>query len=202
MISDTARHNWVSPAQFRDAVSILGRELIHALRNPSPESPYAHIGDAQTKALEQLAEILNAPQSNHNSRFPQWHKNSYLSHHQGWPHHFQGWQYLPSQGHQMYHPSWRWNRTKRELLHPHQASQITGWILFHQIHPHLQGCNKETANKMQQTRFLSSWWHHLSSHQITINTNSTIDNINNQQWVSCGMLTPPNIYITWNQMQF
>ena len=28
---------------------------LHALRNPAPAAPYAHIGDAQMQALEQLA---------------------------------------------------------------------------------------------------------------------------------------------------
>ena len=30
--------------------------MIRALRNPAPAAPYAHIGDAQIQALDQLAE--------------------------------------------------------------------------------------------------------------------------------------------------
>ena len=70
--------------------TIAAIELIHALRNPAPAAPYAHIGDDQMQALEQLAEFFNAPRYNHNNRFPQRHRNSYLSHHQGWLDRFQG----------------------------------------------------------------------------------------------------------------
>ena len=36
--------------------TIAATELIHALRNPETAAPYAHIGDAQMQALDQLAE--------------------------------------------------------------------------------------------------------------------------------------------------
>ena len=36
--------------------TIAAIELIHALRNPEPAAPYAHIGDAQVQELEQLAD--------------------------------------------------------------------------------------------------------------------------------------------------
>ena len=36
--------------------TIAATELIHALRNPAPAAPYAHIGDAQMQELDQLAE--------------------------------------------------------------------------------------------------------------------------------------------------
>ena len=36
--------------------TIVATELIHALRNPAPAAPYAHIGDVQLQALDQLAE--------------------------------------------------------------------------------------------------------------------------------------------------
>ena len=38
--------------------TIAATELIHALRNPAPAALYAHIGDAQIQALDQLAEIF------------------------------------------------------------------------------------------------------------------------------------------------
>ena len=39
--------------------TIAATELIHALCNPAPAAPYAHIGDAQMQALDQLAEIFH-----------------------------------------------------------------------------------------------------------------------------------------------
>ena len=38
--------------------TIAATELIHALRNPAPAAPYAHIGYAKIQALDQLATIL------------------------------------------------------------------------------------------------------------------------------------------------
>ena len=38
--------------------TIATTELIHALRNPAPAAPYAHIGYVQLQALDQLAEIF------------------------------------------------------------------------------------------------------------------------------------------------
>ena len=37
----------------------MATELIHALYNPAPAAPYAHIGDTQMQALEQLAEFFH-----------------------------------------------------------------------------------------------------------------------------------------------
>ena len=60
--SDTVEffpHNSKMP--FRSSTenaTIAATELIHALRNPSPAAPYAHIGDAQIAALTTLAEIF------------------------------------------------------------------------------------------------------------------------------------------------
>ena len=36
--------------------TIAATELIHALHNPAPAAPYAHIGDAQMQALDKLSE--------------------------------------------------------------------------------------------------------------------------------------------------
>ena len=52
-------HNCKIP--FRSSAenaTIAATELIHALRNPAPATPYAHIGDVQLQALDQLAEIF------------------------------------------------------------------------------------------------------------------------------------------------
>ena len=52
-------HNCKMP--FRSSAenaTIAATELIHALRNPAPAAPYAHIGDVQLQALDQLAEIF------------------------------------------------------------------------------------------------------------------------------------------------
>ena len=38
--------------------TIAATELIYALRNTEPAAPYAHIGDAQVQALEQLADFF------------------------------------------------------------------------------------------------------------------------------------------------
>ena len=38
--------------------TIAATELIHDLRNPAPAAPYAHIGNAQMQALDQLAEFF------------------------------------------------------------------------------------------------------------------------------------------------
>ena len=48
-------HN--SKMSFRSSAenaTIAATELIHALHNPAPEAPYAHIGDAQMHVLDQL----------------------------------------------------------------------------------------------------------------------------------------------------
>ena len=52
-------HNSKMPFRYltKDA-TIAATELIHALRNPAPAATYAHIGDAQGQALEQLAKIF------------------------------------------------------------------------------------------------------------------------------------------------
>ena len=52
-------HN--SKIPFRSSMenaAIAATELIHALHNPALAAPYAHIGDAQLQALEQLAKIF------------------------------------------------------------------------------------------------------------------------------------------------
>ena len=38
--------------------TIAATELIHALRNPAPAAPYAHIGDVQLQALDKLSEMF------------------------------------------------------------------------------------------------------------------------------------------------
>ena len=49
-------HNTKMPfISSTENANIAAIELIHALRNPAPAAPYAHIGDAQMQALEQLA---------------------------------------------------------------------------------------------------------------------------------------------------
>ena len=50
-------HNSKMPFRsLTENATIAATELIHALRNPTPEAPYAHIGDVQVQALEQLDE--------------------------------------------------------------------------------------------------------------------------------------------------
>ena len=50
-------HNSKMPLRYSaENATIAATELIHALRNPAPAEPYAHIGDVQMQALDQLAE--------------------------------------------------------------------------------------------------------------------------------------------------
>ena len=50
-------HNSKMPFRsLTENATIAATELIHALCNPAPAAPYAHIGNAQMQALEQLAE--------------------------------------------------------------------------------------------------------------------------------------------------
>ena len=52
-------HNYKIPFRsLAENATIVATELIHALRNPAPSAPYAHIGDAQMQALYQLAEAF------------------------------------------------------------------------------------------------------------------------------------------------
>ena len=46
--------------------TITATELIHALCNPAPAAPYAHIGDAQVQALEQLIHFPTTKVGSHN----------------------------------------------------------------------------------------------------------------------------------------
>ena len=50
-------HNCKMPfLSSTENATLAATELIHALRNPAPAAPYAHIGDVQLQALDELAE--------------------------------------------------------------------------------------------------------------------------------------------------
>ena len=57
-------------ASSTDAATAAARDLIHALRNPSPSSPLAPTSDSQVAALKQLAEIFDSMASDDSNLMP------------------------------------------------------------------------------------------------------------------------------------